>query len=138
MFSNGYFHYRTFSKTPKLKFVLAVNKHDLTGTGEYFKKTIFNFINSFSDWDAVKENIYRATSLLITKADPGTQLNNLRNILEDLREAVTDLKQKPKEKYQGMITEFLNSNRIFFIEKPTRVDQKTGENNILQQIYDAS
>ena len=32
IFSNGYFHYRTFSKTPKLKFVLAVSKTDLTGT----------------------------------------------------------------------------------------------------------
>lgn len=32
IFSNGYFHYRTFSKTPKLKFVLAVSRHDLTGT----------------------------------------------------------------------------------------------------------
>jgi len=33
VFSNGYFHYRTFSKTPKIKFVLAVTKFDLTGTG---------------------------------------------------------------------------------------------------------
>ena len=32
VFSNGYFHYRTFSKTPKLKFVLTVSKTDLTGT----------------------------------------------------------------------------------------------------------
>lgn len=27
--SNGYFHYRTFSKTPKLKFILAFKKSDL-------------------------------------------------------------------------------------------------------------
>ena len=32
IFSNGYFHYRTFSKTPKLKFVLAVSANDLSGT----------------------------------------------------------------------------------------------------------
>lgn len=32
IFSNGYFHYRTFSKTPKLKFILAFSKDDLNGT----------------------------------------------------------------------------------------------------------
>ena len=32
IFSNGYFHYRTFSKTPLLKFILVVNKSDLLGT----------------------------------------------------------------------------------------------------------
>lgn len=32
IFSNGYFHYRTFSKTPKLKFILAVSRQDLSGT----------------------------------------------------------------------------------------------------------
>ena len=32
IFSNGYFHYRTFSKTPKLKFILAFKKVDLEGT----------------------------------------------------------------------------------------------------------
>jgi hypothetical protein len=29
IFSNGYFHYRTFSKTPRLKFILAFKKVDL-------------------------------------------------------------------------------------------------------------
>lgn len=32
IFSNGYFHYRTFSKTPNLKFVLAIWMNDLRGT----------------------------------------------------------------------------------------------------------
>lgn len=27
--SNGYFHYRTFSKTPKLKFIVAVDRKEL-------------------------------------------------------------------------------------------------------------
>ena len=50
VFSNGYFHYRTFSKTPKLKFVLAISKNDLSDTGDKFKKTILNFVNSFNSW----------------------------------------------------------------------------------------
>lgn len=47
IFSNGYFHYRTFSKTPKLKFILAFKKVDLEGTGEKFKATVEYFINTF-------------------------------------------------------------------------------------------
>ena len=74
IFSNGYFHYRTFSKTPQLKFVLAISKMDLTGTAEKFKKTILNFTNTFKTWDNIKEDILKATSFLITKAEPGTKL----------------------------------------------------------------
>lgn len=57
-----------------MKFVLAFKKDDLTGTGEYFKKTINNFINTFKDWEANKDDILKATSFLITKADVGTKL----------------------------------------------------------------
>lgn len=74
IYSNGYFHYRTFSKTPKLKFILAFKKDDLTGTGEYFKRTITNFINTFNNWEEIKDKIVKATSFLITKADVGTKL----------------------------------------------------------------
>jgi len=55
IFSNGYFHYRTFSKTPKLKFIVVIWMNDLRGTAEKFKKTIFNFISSFVNWDLVKK-----------------------------------------------------------------------------------
>jgi hypothetical protein len=49
--SNGYFHYRSFSKTPKLKFILAFNKTEMKGTATVFTKTIFNFINSFTNYN---------------------------------------------------------------------------------------
>lgn len=48
--------------------------NDLRGTAEKFKKTIFNFIGSFVDWDSVKKNILKATAVLITKSDPGMAL----------------------------------------------------------------
>jgi hypothetical protein len=75
IFSNGYFHYRTFSKTPKLKFILAIDYNDLKGTAEKFKSTIFKFINAFVNWDNVRSNILKATSFLITKADPSTKID---------------------------------------------------------------
>ena len=78
IFSNGYFHYRTFSKTPKLKFILAINYNDLRGTAEKFKKTINNFINAFADWETIKPKILKATSFLFTKVDVDTKLNTIK------------------------------------------------------------
>ena len=52
--SNGYFHYRSLSKTPKLKFILAFNRNEMKGTATVFTRTIFNFINSFTDYDSIK------------------------------------------------------------------------------------
>lgn len=91
IFSNGYFHYRTFSKTPKLKFILAVSRYDLSGTAEKFKKTISYFINTFNDWEKVKKQIISATSLLITKADVKTNCENLKNIIKSLRISVANM-----------------------------------------------
>jgi hypothetical protein len=72
IFSNGYFHYRTFSKTKKLKFVLAIWMNDLRGTAEKFRFTIRNFIDTFTNWDEVKKDVLKASSILITRADPQT------------------------------------------------------------------
>ena len=52
--SNGYFHYNSFSKTPKLKFILTFNRDQMKGTATIFTKTIFSFINSFRDYDSIK------------------------------------------------------------------------------------
>ena len=74
IFSNGYFHYRTFSKTPRLKFVLAFKRSDLEGPAEKFKKTILNFINMFVTYDYIKPKILAATVFLVTKADPKSKI----------------------------------------------------------------
>jgi hypothetical protein len=138
IFSNGYFHYRTFSKTPKLKFVLAISKNDLTGTADKFKKTIFNFINSFKQWEAVQEKILKATSILITKADPNTQQDNIKNILTNLRDSTSGMGLKQKAKYQSLINDVLNNSRFYFIERPRTANQGTLDLPILQKIYDNS
>lgn len=74
IYSNGYFHYRTFSKTPKLKFILAFKKVDLEGTGGNFKNTIELFISTFASYEKIKNKIMNATSFLITQADPKSNL----------------------------------------------------------------
>jgi len=53
VYANGYFHYRTFSKNQKLKFVIVVNRYDLYGIAESLKNTIFSFISSFKDYKII-------------------------------------------------------------------------------------
>jgi hypothetical protein len=101
IFSNGYFHYRTFSKTPKLKFILAIWMNDIRGAAEKFKKTIFNFVNSFNNWEDIKTKIFKATSFLITKADGQITTDGLIDILRTLRDnAVGGMGTTQKQKYQ--------------------------------------
>lgn len=59
---------------------------DLEGTAEKFKSTIELFINSFSSYDKIKDSILSATSFLITQADPRSNLDNLKKIIERLRD----------------------------------------------------
>ena len=135
IFSNGYFHYRTFSKTPKLKFILAVSRHDLTGTAEKFKKTIAYFINTFNDWEKIKKDIIKATSLLITKADVKTNFENLKGIIKILRNSVTNMGTSERSQYQELIDDFLENNKIYFIEKPKDAHTRPMDCNVLHQIY---
>lgn len=86
IFSNGYFHYRTFSKTPKLKFILAFKKVDLEGTAEKFKNTIKYFIETFTNYDAIQHKILAATSFLITQADPNSTIEDLTRMVVKLRD----------------------------------------------------
>jgi len=138
IYSNGYFHYRTFSKTPKLKFILAFKKDDLIGTGEFFKKTIFNFINTFKNWEEVEESILKATSFLVTKADVNSKIENLKEIVLSLRNTVANLSPKQIERYQKIIDAVIQSDRLFFIEKPKNAYDPKFDDKILQQVYDRS
>ena len=47
--SNGYFHYRLFSKIKKIKFVLVFSFDEMKGQAKDFTKTFQNFINGFSE-----------------------------------------------------------------------------------------
>lgn len=86
IFSNGYFHYRTFSKTPKLKFILAFKKVDLEGTAEKFKNTIKYFIETFTRYHTIQHKILAATSFLITQADPNSTIDDLIEKVVRLRD----------------------------------------------------
>jgi hypothetical protein len=101
IFSNGYFHYRTFSKTPKLKFILAFKKVDLEGTAEKFKNTIEYFINTFARYDEIKTDILGATTFLITQAEPKSKIENLRKLIETLRDAsVGSMSENERVRFQ--------------------------------------
>jgi hypothetical protein len=116
IFSNGYFHYRTFSKTPKLKFILAFKKVDLEGTAEKFKNTIEYFINTFVRYDDIKKDILGATTFLITQAEPKSKIENLRKLIENLRDSsIGSMSENERIRFQEMINNMLNNNKIFVI-----------------------
>ncbi len=67
--TNGYFHYRIFSKVKNLKFVLTFDG-DQFKTGMTFQKasnTILEFFNSFKDIAKIKDQIFAATAFFFTK-----------------------------------------------------------------------
>jgi hypothetical protein len=126
IFSNGYFHYRTFSKTPKLKFILAFNKNDLQGTAEKFKKTIFNFINTFARYEEIKKQILGATSFLITKAEPKSKIEDIKKMLITLKTgAISNMGKVKIALFQEIIQHMVDNDKIFVIEKPEQVGFQT-------------
>lgn len=106
IFSNGYFHYRSFSKTGKIKFVLTFSQADLLGSALIFKNTIFNFINSFNKYAEIRDSILAATSFLITKVDQTfNSLDSLRERLVFLRDnAVRNIGNNQRLNFQSLIT----------------------------------
>jgi len=67
--TNGYFHYRIFSKVKNLKFVLTFDG-DQFRSGMAFEKaanTILEFFNSFKDIVKIKTEIFAATTFFFTK-----------------------------------------------------------------------
>jgi len=95
IFSNGYFHYRSFSKTTKIKFVVTFTFQDMGSAGSIFKRTIKNFINTFKNYASIKDKILEATSFLITKVDKDNcNLEFLKKKLTLLKEAVGGMGKK--------------------------------------------
>ena len=66
------------------------------GIAEKFKKTISSFINSFRSWEKVRSQVLKATSILITKADPNTKIENIREIIVNLRDSVKGMGMKQR------------------------------------------
>ena len=136
IFSNGYFHYRTFSKTPKLKFILAIKKNDLSGTGDTFKKTISNFLLSFARYEKIRQDILSATVFLITQAEPKSNLDEILEAIQCLRTATNNMGEKEAAHYQEIIDHMLANKKVFFIEKPEHANNQTRESDLLRQIYE--
>lgn len=136
IFSNGYFHYRTLSKTPKLKFLVVLERKDLSGVAEKLKKVIFLFINSFTPYESLKGEILKATCFLVSKAEVGTKLEDIVTILKTLRDTMAGMTAKNRLYFQEFINNMIENNKVFIIEKPKAAGNETQSNNILQTICD--
>lgn len=76
--------------------------------------------------------------LLVTKADLNSKIENLKEIVLSLRNTIANLSQKQIERYQKIIDAVIQSDRLFFIEKPKNAYDNRFDDKILQQVYDRS
>ena len=67
--SNGYFHYRVFSKVQNIKFVFTFSYYDMIPPASSLANSLNQFISGFSsqDFDKIYGDIFAATSIMITK-----------------------------------------------------------------------
>ena len=80
--TNGYFHYRIFSKVKNLKFILTFDG-DQFKTGMTFDKatnTVLEFFNSFKDIASIKAQIFDATAFFFTKVQNQDIVTLLKNM----------------------------------------------------------
>lgn len=86
----------------------------------------------------MEDSILKATSFLVTKADLNSKIENLKEIVLSLRNTIANLSQKQIERYQKIIDAVIQSDRLFFIEKPKNAYDNRFDDKILQQVYDRS
>jgi len=86
LISNGYYHYRVYSKTKNIKFIICFEKSHLTGTLEHFITNIKNFSESFKDYPSQQEKIWQSCAFIVTKCSNAmTEQASVENIIEILR-----------------------------------------------------
>ena len=65
--TNAYFNYRVFSKVRNMKFIIVVQKSDMEETATGLVKTIKGFLENFTDFESIKQKIFNATTMVVTK-----------------------------------------------------------------------
>lgn len=73
-------------------------------------------MSTFASYDSIKNKIMGATSFLITQADPKSSLDNLKKVIENLRDSsVGSMTEQEKNVYQEFINHMLKGNKVFMI-----------------------
>lgn len=65
--SNGYYHYRLYSKVKNMKFILCFDMNQLKNTAAFFISTIVEFTSSFKNYLDNKAQIWKCCAFLFTK-----------------------------------------------------------------------
>lgn len=60
----------------------------------------------------------KATCFLISKAEVGTKLEDINNILKTLRDTMAGMTVKNRVYFQEFINNMIDNNKVFIIEKP--------------------
>jgi hypothetical protein len=73
--SNRFFHYQVFSKVKNTKFVITLTFSDLRKSADNVKETFREFLSGFSNLENIKQQIFDATSVVVTNVQKGTTLD---------------------------------------------------------------
>lgn len=133
--TNGYYHYRVFSKVQNLKFVLTFDGNEFK-SGETLQtaySTIKEFFDSFRDLKKIKNEIFRATVFFFTKVDK----QDIKLELENFKQAGV-IRKIPA--YHPLIVELIDlvirEERFFTFLKPNRENQKPENSVSLKDIHE--
>jgi hypothetical protein len=69
--SNRFFHYQVFSKVQNVQFLVTIAFPDIRGGAEGMKTTFKEFLSSFSNLNSIRNEIFNATSVMITAVPKG-------------------------------------------------------------------
>ncbi len=67
--SNGYYHYRLYSKVQNMKFILCFDMIQLKNAGASFITTITEFTSSFKNYLDNRKEIWKSCAFSITKVN---------------------------------------------------------------------
>ena len=113
--SNGYFHYRVFSKVQNIKFILTFSYHDMIDQAKNLMKTFTEFISGFSEsgFDGISKDIFAATSVMITKVPRNFDRDSIERAFSMIN--ITRGSRRIRGYFEALKTEVTNKKRIFFM-----------------------
>lgn len=75
--SNRFFHQEVLSKVKNAKFVVVFPYNDMDDQCMGLTKTFEEFLKGFANHEEIKEELFQATSILITKVPKGITISDL-------------------------------------------------------------
>ena len=130
--SNGYFHYRVFSKVKNVKFIFTFPFGDLDGTASMVASAFKDFISGFDSFDKIKEEIIAATSFMVTKVPRNYDLAAVRRTVSSIELRTTN--RRLNNNYLEFRDQMIRNNKIFILHQAEVGRLCNDKNSVLAEI----